>query len=88
MKDSYKGIQLHCDNSYNQLYYLESILQLTKDVCQEKEFASIYYNLPPKYKFILSAERNHYINMMNLALDRVDNLRQINNGLENDLAKL
>ncbi len=86
MNNPYKEIQLHCDNSYNQLYYLESILQLTKDVCQEKEFGAIYYNLPPKYKFILSEERNHYINMIDLALDKVANLKQINNGLENDLA--
>ncbi len=88
MKDSYKKIQLFCDNCFSQLYYLESILQLTKDVCQEKEFSSIYYNLPPKYKFVLSAERNHYINMLSLALDRVANIKQINNGLEDDLAKL
>ena len=61
---------------------------LTKEVCQEKEFSSMYYNLPPKDKFTLSAERNHYINMLTLALDRVSNLKQINCGIENYLAKL
>ena len=88
MKNSYKKVQLSFENCFDQLYFLESILMLTKEVCQEKEFASIYYNLPPKDKFILSTERNHYINMLTLALDRVSNIKQINSGIENELAEL
>ena len=88
MKDSYKKVQLSCNKCFNQLYYLESILKFTKDVCQEKEFTSVYYNLPQKDKFTLSAERNHYINMLDLALDRVSDLKQINYCLENQLAEL
>ncbi len=81
-------VQLSCDNFFNQLYSLESILRLTKDVCQEKEFSSIYYNLPPKDKYVLSEERNHYINMLDLALDRVSDLIEINYSMENELTKL
>ena len=88
MTVSYEKVQLSCDNSFNQLYSLESILQFTIEVCQEKEFAAIYYNLPPKDKFSLSRERNHYINMLNLALERVSDLKEINCRLESSIAGL
>jgi len=80
--------QLSCDNCFNQLYSLESILTLTREVCQEKEFSASYYNLPQREKFILSEERNHYINMLDLALDRVSDLKKINTGLEYELSHL
>ena len=88
MKNSYKKVVLSCENCFDKLYMLESILQFTREVCQEKEFSSIYYNLPPKYKFTLSEERNHYINMLSLALDRVSDLKQINFCIENILEEL
>lgn len=88
MKNSFKMVELSCDNSFNQLYYLESILILTKEACQEKEFSEIYYNLPQKDKYTLSEERNHYINMLSLALDKVTDLKKINYILENKLADL
>ena len=88
MNNSYKKVLSSCDDCFTKLYSLESILQVTKDVCQEKEFSSIYYNLPPKYKFTLSEERNHYINMLSLALDRVSDLKKINFSIENVLEEL
>lgn len=88
MKKLSERVQLSCDKSFNKLYLLESILRLTKDVCQEKEFLSIYYNLPQKDKYVLSEERNHYINMLDLALDRVSDLKEINYKIENELINL
>lgn len=88
MNDSCKRVMLSCDNLFNQLYSLESILQVTKEVCQEREFSSVYYNLPQNYKYTLSEERNHYINMLELALARVSDLKKINNGLENEISEL
>ena len=88
MNNVSERVQSSCNNLFNQLYSLESILQFTKNVCQEKEFSSTYYNLQKKDKFILSEERNHYINMLNLALDRVTNLKEINILLENEISEL
>ena len=88
MNNLSERVQLSCENLFNQLYSLESILQFTKNVCQEKEFSSTYYNLQKQDKFVLSEERNHYINMLNLALDRVSNLMEINIMLENELSEL
>ena len=88
MIESYKRALMSCDNCFSELYSLESILRFTKEVCQEKEFSSVYYNLSQKDKFVLSEERNHYINMLTLALDRVSDLKQINCCIENELSKL
>lgn len=88
MKDSYRKVLLSCDNLFNQLYSLESILQVTKEVCQEREFSATYYNLQQKEKFTLSKERNHYINMLELALARVSDLKEINYGLETEISEL
>ncbi len=81
-------VQLSCDSLFNQLYSLESILQFTKNVCQEKEFSSTYYNLKHREKVVLSEERNHYINMLDLALDRVSCIKEINVVLENEISEL
>lgn len=75
-------LMLYCEDCYDQLNYLESIIKMTKNVCQEHEFSAIYYDLPNKYKFILSEERNHYINMLTIALDKINKLKEINDGIE------
>ena len=80
-----KKVQFCCENSFDLLYHLESIIKLTKSVCLEKEFNSSYYNLPNKYRHTLSEERNHYINMLSLAQDKIDCLKEINQTLENEL---
>lgn len=88
MKNSYKKVQLSCDDCFNQLYYLESILTLTKESFLEKEFSANYYDLPQKYKLVLSAERNNCINMLTLALDRVSNIKKISTIIEREIVNL
>ncbi len=72
-----KKIVASIENSFNELFTLESIIKLTKESCLDKEFTSIYYELSGEHKNILSAERNNYINMLTLALDKISNLKQI-----------
>ena len=88
MSNLSKRINLSCGNLFDRLYSLESVLQFTRSVCQEKEFTSTYYNLGQKYKYILSEERNHYINMLNIALDRVSDIKEINGILEKEIFEL
>ena len=61
---------------------LESILSVTKYVCQGHEFLSEYYNLQDKGRLFLSEERNQYITMLSLALDKISRLRKINDKTE------
>ncbi len=40
-----------------ELFTLESIIKVTKDTCQEREFAGIYYNLEENAKTNLSKRK-------------------------------
>ena len=76
------------DSSFDTLMTLESIIKITQANCRDKEIYSVHYDLPTKDKKMLSEERNHYINMLNLALDKVSNLIEINLIIEKELSKL
>lgn len=84
MGDYNKKIHVCCENLYDELFLLESIIKMTQEVCLKKEFSSNYYNLSGKEKFTLSEERNNYINMLSIALDKVNELKAINNHIENE----
>lgn len=83
-----KKIITSLDNSMNELFTLESILILTKESCQEKEFCSVYYGLSNELKSNLSEERNHYINMLTIALDKISNIKRNIILAENDICYL
>lgn len=70
------------DASYDELSSLETIIKFTKDSCLEKEINAKYYNLINAEKKSLSKERNDYINMLNIALEKILNLKNINYKLE------
>ena len=75
---------VHCERLYDELFTLESIIELTKEACLKKEFTAIYYELTENNKIALSEERNHYINLLSIALDKVERLKNINLSLENE----
>lgn len=72
----------YLEDTFNEIYVLRSIIKITRDVCQEKEFNSLYYNLSQENLKSLSEERNHYINMLTMALDKVAKLESINESIE------
>jgi len=76
------------DDMFELIFSLESIIKMTQNVCRNKEVASVYYNLPLKQKYTLSEERNHYINMLSLALNQISSLKEANTNLEKELAFL
>lgn len=76
------------ESSYDELDSLESIIKLTQKACRNQECNSIYYNLVADKKVALSEERNHYINMLSLALDKIANIRKTSLQLEEGLANL
>lgn len=71
-----KKIITNFENSLNELFALETIIIITKEVCSNKEFNSVYYNIPTEYKIELSEERNHYINMLTIALDKICEIKE------------
>ncbi len=74
--------------SVEELFKLESVIKLTKEACLEREFASIYYDLTDKNKSGLSEERNHYINLLSIALNMLSNLKEIIFIVEDETCKL
>lgn len=74
--------------SVEELFKLESVIKLTKEACLEREFASIYYDLNDKNKSELSEERNHYINLLTIALNMLSNLKQFIYVVEDETCKL
>lgn len=81
---------LYCyENSlFNELSSLESILKLTKDSCFDQEINANYYNLIDNDKLKLSEERNHYLNLLSIALDKVSVLKTINQNIEKEIYRL
>ena len=66
----------------SELYTLESIIELIKDTCLEKELSLKYYGLKNCELLKLSTERSHYINLLSICLDKINNLKKVNENLE------
>ena len=79
------SILTQCERLYDELFTLESVIKLTKEVCLKKEFTAIYYELTENNKIALSEERNHYINLLSIALDKVERLKGINSSIEQEV---
>lgn len=83
-----KKILSSLDDTFDVLFSLESIIKMTHNTCRDKEIYSIYYDLPNNYKITLSEERNNYINMLTLALDKISNLKELNLVVEKEISSL
>lgn len=59
------------NDSCNEIESLESLIELTKKYCLDREINAIYYNLETTEKKVLSEERNHYINLLEIASEKV-----------------
>ena len=73
------------NNLFDELSTLETILKLTKNTCFEQEASANYYDLTGELKFNLSEERNHYINLLSIALEKVSVLKKINKNIESEI---
>ena len=71
------------DSAYINLFQLETLTELTKNACWEKELSSIYYDTNYDEQINLSKERNNYINMLTIIQDKIANLRKIYCTIEN-----
>lgn len=72
----------------DELNTLKSVIELTNDYCYEMENNGNYYDLPTNHKLSLSKERNHYINMLKLASDKITSIIDISENIEEKLSYL
>ena len=87
-KESNKSIMLSCNFAIDTLFSVETIIKLMLEYCLAREIKSIHYDLSSKDKKILSEERNHYITMLNIALEKLQELKELNQELEDKITVL
>lgn len=76
------------NSSFDELYIINTLIQMTKSSCTEREFKGEYYGTSGNMKNNLSTERNEYITMLTLAADRLSSLIEINLSMENKISNL
>ncbi len=74
--------------AFEELYIIESIVNMTMSSCQEREFSGQYYGIPAENLPQLSAERNNYINMLMLLSERIANIMTLNLSMEKEITLL
>ncbi|MBQ6516102.1 hypothetical protein IJI31_02870 [bacterium] len=60
---------------WQNLYIIESLINILKDGCNNLEFNSVYYNDCKDYRFKLSEERNNCINTLSVVLEKLENIK-------------
>ncbi len=83
--NSYRNLLSYSQEVFDELHTIDSIVQLTKQSCEEREFSGKYYDIPADKSVRLSAERNHYINMLNILSERISNMISLNLSMENEI---
>ena len=79
-----QALQNYCQQAFDELYIVDSIVKMTKNSCLEHEFNGEYYGASCESSKKLSAERNNYINMRTLLSERISNIIHLNGLIENE----
>ena len=79
-----QALQNYCQQAFDELYIVDSIVKMTKNSCLEHEFNGEYYGASCESSKKLSAERNNYINMLTLLSERILNIIHLNGLIENE----
>ena len=75
----------HCNQVFDELYTINSLINMIKTSCEEKEFKSKYYNVSLETAKKLSKERNEYINILYILSEKVEYLISQHLLIEKDL---
>lgn len=89
MENNRKSDLLKCNyKNFDELYVVNTLIQITKSSCTEREFKGEYYGTSNRIKNLLSAERNEYITMLTLATDKLSKIMKTSADLENKITSL
>lgn len=70
---------------FNELYMADTIVNITRNSCLDREFSGQYYGIPAESSAQLSAERNNYINMLTILSEKISNIMELNIAMENEI---
>lgn len=79
-----KLLYIH-QEAFEELYMIDTFVQLTRTSCQECEFKGEYYGITNEMSKKLSAERNNYINMLSIISDKISNIMDLNLTMEREI---
>ncbi len=82
MEKSHNNLLAVYEKIFNEVYYADTIVEMLRQACQDKEFSGQYYGISKEIALKLSEERNHYINMLDLLSERITNIKTLNLLLE------
>ena len=84
-KDHINRLVCWYEQIFNELYMADTIVNLTKNSCLDREFNGQYYGIPTEASAQLSAERNNYINMLTILSEKISNIMELNIAMENEI---
>ena len=84
MKNSKNSVAIYQNKLFNELYSINTLLNLTKNYCQELEFKVEYYGASKNCIKNFSNERNDYLTMFTIMRNKLNNAISINLELERE----
>lgn len=70
---------------FDALYFANTLVNMTKTSCQDREFKGQYYGMNDDMLKRLSNERNEYIAMLTLISDKLSCILELNLSLEQEI---
>ncbi len=72
-----------CQDAYEELNVIDSILYAIQEACLNLEMKSEYYNTKEPSTLKISEERNRYIHLASIARERIKKIEILNSQMEN-----
>ena len=85
MKNSKVSVVAAHDKIMSELYSLYTLINMTRNYCQELEFKGEYYGGSHFCVEKFSKERNEYLTMMSLMSNKLDDVITLNLNIEREL---
>ena len=80
--------QSYYDEVMYELFNTNTLVNVAKLCCQEKEFKGEYYGIPQNFIPMISNERNEYISLLTLISDKLNNINRLNLNAQKELSCL
>lgn len=72
-----KDISRFYQDAFSEMYVVNTLINVARSNCLEKEFKAEYYGIPLEFTGYISDERNDYINILSVVADRISNLIEL-----------
>ena len=74
-----------CQNTYEEIIMLESLISLVHETCLNLELNAEYYEDIEDSVLKINEERNRYLNILSMAQEKLKNIEKLNTKLEEEI---